>query len=178
MSRKSRIPAVFALVGLLSVSVSGAAFAGSPLLSGYGGPGAGEQAILGSTLLGGHSGGGASGGSSGTGSSSGSSVPGTVSQSSVGGTGATSRSTSTGAGSGRAGSEGFGSPRGRPTNEVVARSPRTATSAFVYPSSLRSASASSSAFGISGGDFLVLLAAIAMLTLMAMFTLRVSRLQR
>ncbi len=29
------------------------AFAGSPLLSGYGGPGAGEQAILGSTLMGG-----------------------------------------------------------------------------------------------------------------------------
>ncbi len=35
------------------VSVPAAAFAGSPLLSGYGGPGAGEQAILGSTLIGG-----------------------------------------------------------------------------------------------------------------------------
>jgi hypothetical protein len=43
-----------------------AAHAG-PLLSGYGGPGQGNQAILGSTLLGGGSGGGSSGAGGGTG---------------------------------------------------------------------------------------------------------------
>ena len=50
--------------GLLSVAlfaaVPAAAHAG-PLLSGYGGPGQGNQAILGSTLLGGGSGGGSTG---------------------------------------------------------------------------------------------------------------------
>jgi hypothetical protein len=51
-------------VGLIVVPVSVAAPASS-LLSGYGGPGAGDQAILGSTLVGGPGGG---GGSSGTGS--------------------------------------------------------------------------------------------------------------
>jgi hypothetical protein len=56
--------------GLLAVALFAAApvtaHAG-PLLSGYGGPGQGNQAILGSTLLGGGSGGGSTGAGGGTG---------------------------------------------------------------------------------------------------------------
>jgi hypothetical protein len=55
------------LAALLSVAPS-SAFAG-PLLSGYGGPGEGNQAILGSTLIGGAGGGSGSSGSDGSSSS-------------------------------------------------------------------------------------------------------------
>ena len=60
----SALTLTLALVAILCVSVPTVALAGSPLLSGYGGPGTGEQAILGSTLVGGPGGGSGSGGSS------------------------------------------------------------------------------------------------------------------
>jgi hypothetical protein len=67
------------LAALMTVAPS-SAFAG-PLLSGYGGPGEGNQAILGSTLIGGAGGGsGSSGGSSGSDGSSSSAVVGAGAQ--------------------------------------------------------------------------------------------------
>jgi hypothetical protein len=48
-----RITTVAAVAVLLTCIPAGAASASSTLLSGYGGPGAGNQAILGSTLVGG-----------------------------------------------------------------------------------------------------------------------------
>ena len=59
MTRKIWISSVLALAAAMLVLAPATAFAGSPLLSGYGGPGAGEQAIIGSTLIGGSGGGGA-----------------------------------------------------------------------------------------------------------------------
>ncbi len=64
MSRKSKIAPALTLTCLVLAAAPVAAFASSPLLSGYGGPGAGAQAIIGSTLSGGSSGG--AGGSSGS----------------------------------------------------------------------------------------------------------------
>jgi hypothetical protein len=185
MSRHSRITASFVVTGLLSTLVSTSAFAGGPLLSGYGGPGAGEQAIVGSTLLNGPSGGSGSGGSSGSPGGSGSG------QGSVGGASAGSGpvpASTHGAQAGLTG--GVSSSRGNAGSRApqAARHARTGAaadsvggmgaSAFVYPSSLRSASTSSPALGISGGDLLVLLLAIAALALVGALTMRVSRLQR
>lgn len=66
-SKIARIAAVLALSIVLTPTTAPA----SPLLSGYGGPGQGNQAILGAALLNGPSGGGRGGGSSGGGSSGG-----------------------------------------------------------------------------------------------------------
>jgi hypothetical protein len=55
---------------LVLVALMVPAASASPLLSGYGGPGQGNQVILGSALLNSHSGGGGRGGSSGSGGSS------------------------------------------------------------------------------------------------------------
>ncbi len=81
MTRKIWISSALALATALLVLAPTTAFAGSPLLSGYGGPGAGEQAILGSTLIGGSRGGGASG-SGGSGGSGGVSLSGSAGASS------------------------------------------------------------------------------------------------
>src|SRR5580693_5695702 len=55
-----------AVTAALSGLLASTADAGSPILSGYGGPGAGEQMILGSQLLNDHSGGGPAGPAAGT----------------------------------------------------------------------------------------------------------------
>ena len=68
---RQRITTMAALAGLCLLCVFAApAGASSTLLSGYGGPGEGNQALLGSTLIGG----GGNGGGSGSGASSSSSV--------------------------------------------------------------------------------------------------------
>jgi hypothetical protein len=57
---------VAALVAAICLSGTAASASASTLLSGYGGPGVGNQAILGSVLLGGPSGGGSAGGGGGS----------------------------------------------------------------------------------------------------------------
>lgn len=188
MSRKSRIAVVLASLGLVLATVSPMAFAGSPLLSGYGGPGAGEQAVIGSTLIGG--GGAGSGGSSGSSGSSGSGSSGSVPT--AGGSASNTTSAVTGGssaggfsgGSGGKGASSAGHPHGSPrgagstSNHSATSNTRAQVHAFVYPTGPRSTSADSPALGISGTDLLLLLAALATLTLVAVATLRLSRLQR
>src|SRR5580698_25991 len=92
MRRNRIILGALASLALFAIPAP-AALAGGPLLSGYGGPGAGAQAIIGATLLngpGGSSGGSSGGGSAGDSSSNGSSV----------GRGSTSSPTAAGATSG------------------------------------------------------------------------------
>ncbi len=96
MTRKIWISSALALATAMLVLAPMPAFAGSPLLSGYGGPGAGEQAVIGSTLIGGSRGGGA-GGSSGSGGSGGAGLPGPAGAS----TSASGGTSSTGSGSAR-----------------------------------------------------------------------------
>src|SRR4051812_41909112 len=55
------------MAALLTVLLASPAKANDSLLSGYGGPGNGEQAVLGSQLVGGSSGGGKNGGGGGSG---------------------------------------------------------------------------------------------------------------
>lgn len=190
MSRKNRIVVAFVSLGLapaVPAVASPAAFAGSPLLSGYGGPGAGEQAVIGSTLIGG-SGGGAGSGGSGSASNGAASVGG-----GSGSTASGSSSTTTGgspaggsAGVGTAGKGVSSSAAGRTggshaAGSVSARggaSSAGATRPFVYPTELRSASVDSPELGISGSDLLLFGATIATLALVGVATLRLSRLQR
>ena len=77
MTSQRTISLTLTLLAMLISTAPSSAFA-NPLLSGYGGPGAGSQAILGSTLVGGAGGGGGSaGGTSGgsPGSSPGGAAP-------------------------------------------------------------------------------------------------------
>lgn len=157
------------------------AFAGSPLLSGYGGPGAGEQAILGSTLLGGQGGGSGSGGPSGGSTGEGGGTGAASSSAAAGGSFAPSSSPS-GTGSARAGEVtgkrrlhgGLSAPRGA---GIPARTGSPGVSAYVYPSTLRAALYDSPALGISGGDLLAVVATIATLALLGVLTIRLGRLQ-
>ena len=63
MNRKTRMASALILADLVLVSLPAPASATGPLLSGYGGPGAGEQSLIGSTLLSGPRGGAGSSGS-------------------------------------------------------------------------------------------------------------------
>jgi hypothetical protein len=169
MNRKLRIASTLALAGLLSASLPFAASAGTPLLSGYGGPGAGEQAIVGSTLLGGARGGGSSGGSSNSGGSSGSSGV-------IGGS--SSHSTSAGR-SGAGTSRGRGSPGSSRPGRGHARPLHVAgpgaAGAHIYPSS--PASSDSRLIGISSGDVFPIAGIVVALALVGVCTLRFVRLQ-
>ncbi len=198
MNCKRRIASVLALAGFLCMSASPLASAG-PLLSGYGGPGGGEQAIIGSALLGGPHGGSGTGGSSGSGGSQGSrGASGGASGGNSGG------SASNGSGRGREGASGstggtaVSSGRAtvhdgsashvrvntrpqppRPQSRSAGPQPHSAGAAvYVYPRSLRLASADSSVLAISGGDLLALIATIAFLSLVGVLTARLVRLQR
>jgi hypothetical protein len=183
MKRKIRIATALALAGFLSVSAPMAVNA-NPLLSGYGGPGAGEQTIVGSAHLGGSSGGGGAGahGGAATGGSSGSSgrTPSSSGGALSGGGGstfATGGSTSTGTQSSHARSGGKPTARSGAGSGGILHAGRASRSAFVYPSSLRSVSASSSALGMSGGSLVLLIGAVAALALVGTLTIRLARLQ-
>jgi hypothetical protein len=177
MNRKSWIASTVALLGALSVSLPTVAQGAGPLLSGYGGPGAGEQALIGSTLVGGPSGGAGSGGSSGSAGSGG------AGQSSAGQGGPSGNplgggSTPAGVGGVHTGSAGGSRSAGGGAGSVVPAGRGAGTSAFVYPSSARSASVGSSALGLSSGDVLALVGILAGLALLGAYTVRLTRLQR
>ena len=177
MNRKIGIASALALAGVLFVLLPAAASAGSPLLSGYGGPGAGEQAIVGSTLLGGPRGGAGLGGSSGSAGSGGGALGGSGATLSGGG-----GSNSVGAHSGRAGSGGSIAASARVTSGRASQTARAQTGhadarAYVYPNSPRSASSDSPALGFSGGSLGLLAGIIAMLALVGTLTIRLARLQ-
>jgi hypothetical protein len=156
---------------------SDAALAGS-LLSGYGGPGQGNQAILGSALLNKPGGG---SGSSGSGSSASSTSTGTGYSTSV----AAGGEPANGSGSAsRAGTH--GKPRSTHLRGVASADPRggqagrSATKpqsiADVYAAAERGAPApSSGALGLSGADLVLILLALGMLGAIAVLSRRLAR---
>lgn len=182
---------VLALALVLCALAPSVALADNPLLSGYGGPGAGEQAILGSTLLGGAGGDSGSGGSSGgsTGGGGGRAGTGTVSSAGATGGGSLASPPLSSAGSARArqtdsraGDAATRRARERLGGSPVRRAgaPRASSggvSAYVYPSTPRAASYDSPVLGISGGDLLAIVATIATLALLGVLTIRLGRLQ-
>jgi hypothetical protein len=178
MNRKIRIATALALVGALSVSAPAVSLAGSPLLSGYGGPGAGEQAIVGSTLLNGPRGGSGPGGGQGRVNSTATGVGASGAIQSTRKGESISRahtppaqrgSSSSGQGSHRGASHAGGSSAYKPSVGVN-------HGAYAYTGSPRSAD--SSVFAISTGDLLLLVATLTTLALVGALTMRLGRLQR
>jgi len=169
-----------ALVAMaLSVGLPTAAM-GSSLLSGYGGPGEGNQAILGSALLNGPGHGGGGGGSSGGGSTGGGSrtgaAAGGVSNSPSGGSAAPAAP----AAGGHASAPGAGSANilGR-TGTAPGHGSHGKTGAQRHAgasllASAQTPAAGSGNLGLSGADLLYMLLAIGLLALTAALTSRLT----
>jgi hypothetical protein len=158
MTSHRTILSILTLLAVLPAAMPSSAQAGS-LLSGYGGPGAGSQEILGSTLIGG----GGSSGSSGSTGSGGSSL-GAV-------TGAGSSATTTASGSG-----GHSSPA-RGHGGRVAGGSSSRAGGDVGGASDRAANAyvSSSEGQISRSAFLYILLVLGALVCTGLFTRRLTR---
>ncbi len=144
------------ITALILTLAAPAAQAGS-LLSGYGGPGQGNQAILGATLLGGGAGG-SRGGSGGPTTSTGTTPP----------AGSTASSTSKGAPTGSSGAS-----RKRSGGGTAATPSRPHGSRAALP--LAREAGDGRALGLSGADLLYMLLAFAGLVLTAAITRRLAR---
>ena len=162
---KTRTVTVLAALTLSLCSVGAATASAGTLLSGYGGPGQGNQAILGSGLLNTPGGGQGGGSGSGAGTASGASGTSATSGSASGG--------STGAAHGGKGTHGapsHESAKGSATGGSVAAG---AGSAVVT----QTASVSVPTLGLSGADLLYTLLAVAVLVMTAVFTRQLARRQ-
>ncbi len=158
---RQRLTTIVALMALGSCcALAPAASASSTLLSGYGGPGQGNQAILGSTLIGGSGGSGGGGGATSAGS-----APQAVSIEAAPAPRATPRTSGGGA---------SGAPRGQARHQ---RATGTGTSAGATapskPVVVRPASAP--ALGLSGTDIAYVVLGFLVLVLTAVVTVLLTR---
>jgi hypothetical protein len=160
---------IILIVGCLVAfgTVSDAALASS-LLSGYGGPGQGNQAILGSALLNRPGGGsGSDGGGSGGDSSSLASSTGSSTSSEAAASSGTGSSAQTGAARKTSSSRATGVQRGSQAH----RSTSSPSIADVYAAAERGrAVPSTPAFGLSGADLLLIVLVLGMLALIGVLS--------
>jgi hypothetical protein len=165
MTRHQRTISILLFVALLAAVIPSAALANS-LLSGYGGPGAGNQAILGSALLNTPKGGG--GGGAGGGGQVSSSQPTESASSQTGDVAGASKSASGKRSKRRAASTKRGD-RGVPT--------RTSRGgAVIYPAaSSEVTTGGSRTLGLSGADFAYIILALGVLALTGVLTMRLTR---
>src|SRR6185437_8685895 len=167
MRKQRSIIAIAALLGLAGASPAAAA---GPLLSGYGGPGQGNQAILGSALLNGPRGGGSSGGSSGgppAAATASGPAPAGVSES-VGGSGSTSPAPARSGG--RRAHPGASGQGAQQQTTAGASDP-----AALYAALERRAAHSSGTMGVTGQDLAYILLGLAVLAFAGLFTSRLAR---
>ena len=170
MTRHQRTISILVFAALLTAALPSAVL-GNSLLSGYGGPGEGNQAILGSALLNAPKGGGGGGGAGG-GSAS-------LSQASGAQTGeAAPLRSAHGSSAGTKGSAGRAGKGARATKTA----PRGATShaaqsaSVVYPAASREETTGGSrALGLSGADFVYIILALGVLAVTGFLTVRVAR---
>jgi hypothetical protein len=165
------IPIVgFSVAALIVPSASAVA---NPLLSGYGGPGQGSQAILGSALVnGGGGGGGGAAGASGPGSAS-------PSPGAGGGGGAATGVRGSGVSSGAV-VRGHSKPSARPARGVAGQAQTQRAPAAVvglYPASERAQDAHG-VLGLSADDLLYVILALGALALAGVFTRHLARASR
>jgi hypothetical protein len=148
----------------------------SPLLSGYGGPGQGNQAILGSALLNGPRGGGGSGsGGSGSGGSQGGSQGGGSAAAGGGAASTPSRAGGSRASAGEGGGSGRAGGRAAALAAASAAARAQAAPFSFYPASERAASArSTGVLGLSGEDALYILLGFAALLFTGLATRRIT----
>lgn len=182
-------------IGCLLATLGGVATdsaCASTLLSGYGGPGQGNQATLGSALLNGPTGGGRGRGGSGSASSTGtaSSAPGggseqagsATGQGSASGSGTAAASGAPAAGRGRDGhatsgrkGKRNGSAVNAQTRQSSGRPAKALSPSGLYPASERiPAGESSDALGVSGSDLIYIVLAAAVLASAALLTRRLA----
>jgi hypothetical protein len=159
---------LFALLALGSCcAFAPAASASSTLLSGYGGPGQGNQAILGSTLIGGSGGSGGGGGSGGSGSA----APQTASIEA-------SPAPQNTPGAGAAGTHsGGGTPQAHPRRHAATPT-STAAGATAPAKAAAVRSVSAPALGLSGTDIAYVVAGFLILMLTAVVTVLLTRGER
>jgi hypothetical protein len=171
------------LLMLAIASVTPTVASAGPLLSGYGGPGQGNQAILGSALLGGPSAGGGSGGhngSSGRGSGASGSLGGAAGGQSGAGAGAASAGSAASAGGVGAagGAHAASANRGKHGTGAVRGASGAGRVSSAHPSSLTASSGSvsgSQTLGLSGADLLYILLAFGVLVFAGLLTKRLAR---
>ncbi len=154
---------VFTTAALLALALPATAHGGS-LLSGYGGPGQGNQAILGATVIGGAAGGSGGGSSSGGGSGSGA-------ESSTSGATSTPNLAIKASGSGGHRS----SSKAKTRNRQASGSSAGAYQAPARLSANETASVGTPTLGISGTDLVYIVLAFAALLLTAAITGRLVR---
>lgn len=166
MKRNRTITPLVGLCLALCLAMPVAAQA-NPLLSGYGGPGQGNQAILGSALLNGPAGGG--GGSAGGGSGSGSS----------GENGSSTTATSVGSGRGHRGASKHSSARGQsatPASSLERTAQARLDPASAYLAAERGHTVGQSGvLGLGGRDVLYIILVLGALMLAAVFTRRLTQ---
>jgi hypothetical protein len=176
MTRRLTITAI-SLVLATSFASPAAAVAAGPLLSGYGGPGQGNQAILGSALLNGGSGGGSSGGRH----------AGNGTQVARASNGEVSTGTGAGAPAGASAGAAGGAPaaasgaRGKHPASPVAGGSSGHAAASADSSSLtasRGGAGGSQTLGLSGADLLYILLAFGVLVFTGLLTRRLARVAR
>jgi hypothetical protein len=165
---------------VISIAVPSSALAGSgPLLGGYGGPGEGNQAILGSALLGGGGGNGSSGSSGGSSGSSGSSLDGASSTGPQAGrsegNASASGSSAHGAIHGEVGRSGHQASGARSGGGKTSGGVAPAYSASSDRANLQSASVASDTLGLSGADLAYILLTLCVLAFTGVLTRRLVR---
>jgi hypothetical protein len=186
MSAHRTVIFIGALFAALIAALPGSALASS-LLSGYGGPGQGNQAILGSALVNGPRGGGGSGGSSGgssTGSGEGATEASREGQGASEDTGSSVAKSGTGAsgtgtGSGHHGHAGgaAGSKQGTSTKSNGAGDSGTGATAGAsfYPAAERTPDGEGGVLGLSGSDLVYIILGFAVLVFLGVATGRLGR---
>jgi len=155
-----RIIRAAALTALMLCLQAASASASSTLLSGYGGPGQGNQAIIGATLIGGGSGGGSGSGS--TGAQATGSTPASIAL----------PQTSAGKGGGRSGRR--RTHPARPAGKPSASSKTTATGGARRPAPAAARPGGGGTLGLTGADVLYIILAFCVLAATAVLTSRLT----
>jgi len=171
--RSHRLTLTAALLVLAVSAVAPAAAGAGPLLSGYGGPGQGNQAILGSALVNGE------GGSSGGGSAgaAGSSAAGSGAGAGGAGAGASTVTRSSSAAGAPGGAPAAAHRRGKQANRPLAGTFSSATAASAQSSSLsasRGRAGGAQTLGLSGADLLYMLLAFGALAFTGLLTAKLA----
>jgi hypothetical protein len=183
--RRQRLTITATLLALAGLGMTPTfASAAGPLLSGYGGPGQGNQAILGSAVVNGGSGGGSKGsgsGSRGSSSSGSSSLSATGANSSAGtGTGTATSSAGTAASTAAKGAASAAASQssGKHAKQTLAGTSKTGVATSGSPSSLtasRGGVGGSETLGLSGADLLYILLAFGALVFTGFMTRSLAR---
>jgi hypothetical protein len=173
---RQRLTTTFALLALGSCcAFVPAASASSTLLSGYGGPGEGNQAILGATVIGGAGGSKGGGGSNGGGSAgTGSAAPQTVS---IEASQAPVQTPKASGATGSGGRSGAAKPQAHPRRQK-ATGATTAAGATAPAKAVVAGAVSAPALGLSGSDIAYVVLAFLVLTLTAFVTVLLTRGER